>query len=86
MWKKAVFQPISTLARYVGKSWVIFVKRTPFFALGLYGHIQRRNDPALDQAQPGSGSGGLKKGLEGLKITQKMKNRSFSLKEAYFYT
>ena len=62
------------------------MKRTPFFALGLYGHIQWRNDPALDRAQPGSGSGGLKKGLEGPEMTQKMKNRSFSLKETYFNT
>ena len=83
--KKTVFQPISTLARYVSKSWVIFVKRTPFFALGLYGHIQWRYDPAPNWAQPGTGSGGLKKGLEGPKMTQRMKNWSFSLKQAYYY-
>ena len=71
---------------YVSKSWVIFVKRTPFFALGLYEYIQWWNDRAVDRAQLGTGSGGLKKGLEGPKMTQKMKNRSFSLKEAYFYT
>ena len=56
------------------------MNRTLVFVLGLYGHIQGQNDPALDR----TGSGGLKKGLEGPKMTQKMKNRYFSLKEVYF--